>query len=482
MGKDFVWSEADGLMSRVDQCPPGICGPFSTGTSESGSLITPYTMTSLNAVAEENLAIEKASELARGSQGLNQLWSMFLSSSRYAGTALQRASLKLTFTRIDCRHEGCLCNCTATGVEGFLYQCPMADGLFMTLRKVIEVAYVYYSFRCGMTSRLNHETGEMYHGKLFTDDRFVDWFPVKDLSEQILNVFMCMEDMPLELIMLVVEGLRKCRYDGNVVRHAEKLQTCDRYKLSMPYVTEYVDLTNCPEPRNVRLTLFQGIEGSINTPCTGPVGKSRYRPHLPVIVRVSNFAYSYVRLTEGCPSRFVSLGSPLEDIILHYDSDRNGNVLLIVPPVVGCVSPWLTFYRNDGYFIAYGLRHGLPFGLPGDIVSGEEGVFKPKPTPSNGYVDIGPPIVFVWRIPEFDSRGETPGTGPSSFDLLPDTLLALDGPERTAQVLRRMQLISGLHSTPVSEEMSIAIPSGTYYGGFSNTFHWASEAANFRRR
>jgi hypothetical protein len=275
--------------------------------------------------------------------------------------------------------------------------------------------------------------------------------------------------------MLVVEGVRKCRYDGNVLRHAEKLQTFDRYRITMPHQPEYPDLTNCPDPRNIRLNLYQGIEGSINTPSTTSVGKTRYQSELPVVIRVSNFMYTYVRLTEGCPSRFVSLGSPLEDVILHFDADRNGSALLVVPPTIGSVSPWLTFYRNDGFFISYGLRHNFPFGLPGDIVLGEDSVFVPKRTPQTGYIDIGPPVVLVWRYPEYvKKRGMV-----EAFEIVPDPELPLEGPERSAEVLRRMRLISGIRSTPVSKEMALLFPPEK---DRKTSYHEPSTSGRMKRR
>jgi len=204
------------------------------------------------------------------------------------------------------------------------------------------------------------------------------WRPVCGIDLVFCELMYCAPDVPSDILKILHQGLATFRPTGNLVRYARKLRSSDRFKMREPEYGAAADISGCAHSVSLfslPLAYFYQTQGHVHgISSLAGVHKRHLDLRRSTVVYMVSFPFEFVRLTEGWPSCFESVGHSLEDVILHYDIGLNGEYYLLLPPLSDYLNPWITFYDTRGTFYSYGLKSSTPLnprtcnGLSGDIM------------------------------------------------------------------------------------------------------------------
>jgi len=402
INREFIWSNADGLMSRVDRCceanqqvlahcrdlpvekkpyltfeygKVGVCdmvAPLTIVVDTDLALVTPHMVVTEDTVKKEIFELERATPLVRGKSGYVSLMGKLIAQSKYSGTILHYVHLALNVSRIDCRHENCACSVTLSGDMGFTYRKQMGKDFLSTVGPMIEMAFLWYN--CAKKMKVSLDRGDFICAG-FVDVTEPQWQPItRDLS--VWELSLCLNDFPSDILNVFISALMTARPEGNVMRFANKLTPSDRFIASRSVLGEHPDISNIS---NCEFHLYQ-TDGKED--CE-PTIRSHWNRFRTTAVRVVGFDYSFVRVTEGWPSCYHSVGHVTEDMWIMCDLSVDNEQIVLLPPMPEVLSPWLTFYNSTGQFMSFGLQTGYPLdprgcnGVCGDIMVSAPYVERP---------------------------------------------------------------------------------------------------------
>jgi len=366
---DYVWSDCDGLMSRVDGCRRQQ-GALEVNVEPSDSLKTSFIETTTNTVKSERHELEVATPLIRGQLAYKCFIDKVLSQYPYAGTMLTSVHLKVKATRVNCRHENCQCIVTVTGDMAYSHSMKMGKNFLETIEPMLQIALLWYN--CHRKLKIEMIQGVVYStGSVQVTEPM--WRPaMRDSSVWEMSLAAGKLQYPADIVNTIITAMMTARPQGNLLRYADRLSTQERHCVDGAGGGHVPDITNLED---VEYHLFQSSKNfSWAISCTG-VSRDTWDQNCSTVIRVTNFDYSFIRITEGWPSCYESVGHAIEDMPIMCDMAASKTPVILLPPMPEVFSPWVTLYNSTGGFMSFGLKTAYPLdprssnGICGDVMS-----------------------------------------------------------------------------------------------------------------